>query len=126
VYETALAQSFAAAGETDKALKTYNVLAQRYPKDGDIHEARARLLMDSGDTALRQQALTQWQTIEKKSRRGSDRWFRARLAQAQTLISLSRHNQAAKLIKLTQVLHPDLGDREMKLRFEKLLNECEM
>ena len=49
----------------------------------------------------------------------------AKFQLAQVLLRLDRKQDAAEIIRLTQVLHPDLGGPEMKARFETLLAECE-
>jgi len=38
---------------------------------------------------------------------------------------LDQKPQAAKLLKLTQSLHPELGGPEMKAQFVELLRRCE-
>ena len=57
-------------------------------------------------TMLRE-ALRAWTTIEQRSRRGGDRWFRARRARLQLLIRLNRRTDAVKLLRLTRTLYPN-------------------
>jgi tetratricopeptide (TPR) repeat protein len=123
-WRTVRAAALAAAGRTDEALTAYTELAEAYPNSGRVQEARAALLAATGDPAALRTALAKWHEVEKRSRRSSDRWFRARFALAETYHRLGENDKAAKLIKLTAVLHPELGGPEMKSQFQKLLAEC--
>ena len=60
-------------------------------------------------------ARSDWHDVEQKSRRGSDRWFRARLARAQIELRLGDAAAAAKIIRLTQALYPTLGGEKLKM-----------
>ena len=119
------ARALEAAGRHQEALAAYNSLAESLPGDGHVQEARAALLAAQGDAAGLTEALSAWRDVEKKSRLGGDRWFRARLAQAEVYHRLGQNEKAAKLIKLTRTLHPELGGTSMHAKFLALLAECE-
>ena len=57
--------------------------------------------------------------MEKKSRPGTDRWFRAKLALALVHERLNHRAQAEKILRLVEILHPEprLRDREVTARF---------
>ena len=69
--------------------------------------------------------MTKWREIEKRSRPGTTLWFRAKYSQAVAHERLGNTAQAARIVKITQVLHPDLGGAELKNDFLKLLKRCE-
>ncbi|HUT93948.1 MAG TPA: hypothetical protein VMY37_31080 [Thermoguttaceae bacterium] len=117
------AQALADAGKTDAALDAFGRLAQAHPQDGEIQEGYARLLLTRQDAAALEAALAQWREVEKKSRPGSDRWFRARLAVALLHYQSNNQGQAEKILRLLEVLHPEpkLRDREVTVRFAESL-----
>ena len=118
------AQALADAGKTDAALDAFGRLAQAHPEDGDIQEGYARLLLTRQDAASLEAALTQWRRVEKKSRPGSDRWFRAKLAVALLHYQSDNRQQAEKILRLVEILHPEpkLRDREVTARFAERLS----
>jgi tetratricopeptide (TPR) repeat protein len=124
-FEAGRAAALAATGKTDAARRAYDRLAKKYPRDGAIQQARAELMTRTNDPAALRAALAQWREIESKSRRGGERWFEARYAQAEAYFRLGEKEQAAKLVKLTQVLHPALGRPALKAQFERLLKRCQ-
>lgn len=114
------AAALAGLGRDQEALTLYQTLAPQKPRDGDLQEEYARLLAREDSTAAREQALRQWQAVERGCKQGSERWFRARLARIELLQALARHDEAAKLLALTRLVHPDLGGVEMRAKFEAL------
>jgi hypothetical protein len=118
------AQALADAGQTGAAVDAYRRLSQTYPEDGEIQEGYALLLLTRGDQPSLEAALAKWREVEKKSRAGTDRWFRAKLAVA--LLHYRSHNQqqAEKMLKLLEVLHPEppLRDRQVTARFADSLD----
>jgi len=113
------------AGRRDEALRTYAELIAAYPQSGDYREARARLLMDTSDAAELREALGAWRDIQRKSHRGSARWFRARLATAEALLRVGNKEEAARIVRLTRVLYPELGGEATKKDFLRVLNQSE-
>ncbi|MGI9456348.1 MAG: tetratricopeptide repeat protein [Aeoliella sp.] len=100
------ATALAAVANLREARKLYETLVAAHPSDGDLQEEYARLLAASGD---RKQALVAWTRVESGSRRGGERWLRARQARIDLLTQLGRQQEAKKLRQLTRVLYPGLG-----------------
>ncbi len=123
-FDLAYAQALAAAGRRDEALKLLAGLAETSPRDGNIQEAYAQLLLDGPDKTSWQAALAKWRAIEKKCRPGSDRWLRSIYSQALALERLGQKTQALQLIKLTAAQHPGLGGAELKQKFLELQKRC--
>jgi hypothetical protein len=124
-FDLAYAQALVSAARRDEALKLLAGMAEAAPRDGQVQEAYAQVLLDGADKASWQAALGKWRQIEKKCRTGSERWFRSIYGQALALERLNQKPQAVKLLKLTQSLHPELGGQEMKAQFIELLKRCE-
>ena len=116
-----VAQSLTAAGQAQEARQAFSKLAAAYPKDAAVQEQYAETLLAATDAASLHEALERWRTLEQGSRPASERWFRAKLALATVHQRLGNKERALQIIKLTQVLHPDLGGPELKARFLALL-----
>ncbi len=123
--DRAVTEAYVAAGQRREALAAYKRLAETYPNDARIHTAYAELLLDGPDAASWQAALTKWREVETKSRPGTPNWFLAKYSQALAHERLGNKQQAARIVKVMQVLHPDLGGAELKARFLELLRRCE-
>ena len=117
------AAALADAGRLDESLEAYRWLAKTYPHDGDVQEAYAQLLMTRGDRPSLEAALAKWREIDKKSRRGTDRWFRAKYSLTWLHCRLGDRQRAGEILRLLEVLYPELGGPAMKPRFEALLEE---
>lgn len=117
------ARALADAGRIDEALQTYEWLSKAYPRDGQIQEGYAQLLLTRQDRASLEAALGKWREVEQGSRPATQRWFRAKLAVAWLHDRLGNPGQADKLLRLLTVLHPEpeLRDREATAQFLKLL-----
>ncbi|HEX7379093.1 MAG TPA: hypothetical protein VF278_18365, partial [Pirellulales bacterium] len=107
-------------GRHAEALQDARKLADESPRDGQMQEQYAELLLESTDRASQQAALAKWRDIGRKTRQGSDRWVRAMYAQTLALTNLGEQQQAERLIKLTQAISPELGGPEMKSKFRAL------
>lgn len=103
------AAALAAVGRGDDALAAARELATAQPDNAAAQRQFAQLLSQQTDAASQREALALWQTIEKRTGRATEEWFRARLARIELLGSLGQDDQAAKLLEITRVLHPDLG-----------------
>jgi len=119
------ARALADAGRTAEARAAYRALADAFPRDGEIQEAYAELLSAGEDRASLEGALERWRELERKSPARSPRWFRAKYSLAFLHYRLGSAEQAAKIITLLKVLHPDLGGPEMQAKFEDLLARCQ-
>jgi len=118
------AEALADAGRIDEALDAYRRLSKTYPRHGEIQEGYARLLLTRPDRASADEALAVWRQVEERSRPGTDRWFRAKLAVAILHYRSDSRQQAEKIIRLLEVLHPEprLRDRQVTTRFLESLD----
>jgi hypothetical protein len=118
------AQALADSGKLPEAIARYEQLARSQPLDGEVQEELAMLLLKQSDKPSLETALAKWREIEQHSRTATPRWFRAKYHLALSYERLGNKAQAAKLITLTQVLHPDLGGPQWKPKFLELLARC--
>ncbi len=124
VFAQSRAAALALSGDVARALAEYEQLAQQFPNDGQVQEAIAAILARSADPDVLRRALAKAREIERRSPPPSPLWFRARMLEVETLLHLGEADEAAKLIELTRVLHPDLGGAEDAARFDELLQEA--
>lgn len=118
------ARASAQVENPQKALAIYAALVKTYPKDARMQEEFALLLLEQGEATSLQAALGRWQDLERGSKPGSDRWLRAKYYLALTHFKLGEKEQAAKLIDILEVLHPELGGATWKRRFQTLRSDC--
>ncbi len=118
------ARALTDAGHTADALAAYAELADALPDDAAVQESYAALLAEQSDAQSQRLALARWRTIEKRSPPDTERWYLAKYAIARLHLHQGRQEQAAKMIELLQLLHPEMGGPAMKARFEELLERC--
>jgi hypothetical protein len=100
------AAALAATGDWAGAATQYAAIAAASPDDGEIQERYAVLLSQSDSQEHLRLALAQWSAVEKRSRRGGERWLRARRARIEILTRLGDQAEAEKLVHLTRLLYP--------------------
>lgn len=120
-FQLAYVQALDAAGKHSEALAAAKQLAEASPRDGELQEQYARLLVDSDDREPLKSATVKWREISQKTRQGSDRWLRAMYYQALAQQRLGHQDQTVRIVKYTEALMPDLGGAEMKANFQALL-----
>ncbi len=118
------ARALAALGQADQALAHFQDVIELAP-DEEVLEDCAALLAQRGDHQSLEAALPIWRQLEQTATSGSPRWFRAKYQMALAHHSLGAPERAAKIIRVTQVLHPELGGPEQREQFLALLAQCE-
>ena len=123
-YRRLAAMAKAGSGDVAGAIPLFEQLLAEQPRDAALLEAFAQCLGSSHDPQHWKQALGRWREIERNSKAGTPLWFRAKYGLASTYEKMGEPAYAARLIKVTSVLHPELGGSTMKARFEELLKRC--
>jgi TolA-binding protein len=118
------ARALTAAGRGEDARQYLASLVHDFPRNQQIRLQYASALSDAPDPAGLHAALDTWRALEQSSRSGSETWFRAKYGLALTHFRLGNHDRAARIIELTQVLHPELGGEPLKKQFAELLARC--
>jgi hypothetical protein len=119
------ARALVAAGQTRLAVERLLTLERQSPDSGEIKEWIATALLASDDPADWPAALPRWRDLERRARPGSDLWYRAKLRLALVHEKLGNKEQAAKIVELTRLLHPELGGAKLKREFESLLDRLQ-
>ncbi len=123
-YRRLLAAATAGSGNAAAAIPMFEQLLAENPRDAELLEALAQCLTASDDPQRLKQAQARWREIERNSRPGTPLWFRAKYGLASTYEKMGDKAYAARLVKVTAVLHPELGGTAMKARFDALLKRC--
>jgi len=125
LFEQARAQALADAGRTDEATAAFARLAERYPRDAEIQQSYAELLSQRADRGSLEKALACWRNLAAHLPEATPAWFRAKYAIAELHLRLGDPQQAARIVQLLKLLHPELGGPESRSRFEALLRRCQ-
>jgi len=123
--EFARARALADAGRSDEAVSALARLAERYPRDAEIQEVYARMLSERADRGSLEKALDCWRRLEAHLPEAAPGWFRAKYAIAELHYRLGNPQQAARMIRLIELLHPELGGPELRTQFKDLRRRCE-
>jgi hypothetical protein len=124
-FDALAAGAVADGGDAKTAAEMFAKLAAAHPKDGDIQEAYGAVLLEVGDRPSLDKALVKWLQIERNSREGTPRWFRARYHLALAQHRRGDNRRAAQTIVATRTLYAELGGAELKAKFLELLKQCQ-
>jgi tetratricopeptide (TPR) repeat protein len=116
--------AFDRLGDASKAFTMLGELAAEYPEDGQIQTRYADLLIQQQDAKSLRIALKKYREVARRTRPQTQRWFAAKYGEATARLRLGDPQKAAVIIRTTRVLYPDLGGKQWRVRFEKLLAEC--
>jgi tetratricopeptide (TPR) repeat protein len=114
------AQAFAAVGQIDDAIKVYEELLQASPSNRELLRTTAELLLRSPSKEALSRAKQTWRRLEAREKPGSPAWLEARYQVAASTLALGQTDECRKLVGVTRLLYPDLGNPELKQRYEQL------
>ena len=118
------ADALAASGNLTEALSHYESLAKVHPRNGQIQEGYAELLLESGDKSLLEKSLVKWREIDRGSRPQSERWYRAKYSVALCHYRLGDKQRTVQLIEYLKITPPGLEKTSLKPQFEALLRQA--
>ena len=116
--DQSLARVYLANGQITKALEIYERQANAAAKDVNRQREIAILLADLEPRECTVLARQCWRRVESLTRQGSPEWLTARLGVITAGIRLNELAEAKKLLALTRILYPELGDAELKARYQ--------
>lgn len=117
------AQAYLATNQTEEALAIYNQMLAAQPKDFGLRERIANLLAESDDQQALRKAKQLWRAMESQSKPGSLPWLKRRYQVARCSWKLGEGDEAKKLLGVTALLYPQLGNAELKAQYEQLQKE---
>lgn len=108
--EECLALAYVATDQFAAARDIYAVRLKAAPRDKQLLQSQGDLLERTGTLTDQVQALELWKRLESLEKAGTPAWLAARLRVCQALARLKRIPEAMKLVKVTKLLYPKLGD----------------
>lgn len=115
-----LAEAYLATNQHIRALEYYQELLKQSPRDSTLIKQVALLLERCGTKACLREAAQKWRQLESTEKAGSIPWLDARLHIIQSTFDSGNEAEAKKLLGVTTLLYPDLGNAELKQRFQEL------
>lgn len=112
-----LAEAYLAVNQPIRALEFYQGLLKQSPNDASLVKQVALLLERCGTKTCLRQATQKWRQLEAAEKPGTLPWLDARLHIIQTLFDAGDEAEAKKLIGVTMLLYPELGNDELKNRY---------
>jgi len=115
-----LAEAYLAIDQPIRALEYYQALLKQSPNDLSLVKQVALLLERCGTKQCLQQAAQKWQSLIAAEKPGTLPWLDIRLHIIQTSFDSGNEAEAKKLLGVTKLLYPDLGNPDMKSRYEEM------
>jgi tetratricopeptide (TPR) repeat protein len=112
-----------ALADTGRSQEAVDLLGQRLrqsPDDMELLVSLARILERQPDVQSQELSLKLWRSIEQRSWKHSETWWNAREATLRLLIVTGQRQEAESTFQMLQILNPELGGADRKLRLESL------
>ena len=119
------AEAMMRIGDFASAHGVLDTLVQGAPNDVGLRVTFARSLSQSNQLGDLRRALEQWRLVLQHHAPQSPDWFRAKYEIAKIHHNMGHSQRAAEIIRLLTTLHPDLGGKELRHKFQTLLAECD-
>lgn len=114
-----LAEAYLAIDQPIRALEFYQDLLKQSPQDAALIKQVALLLERCGTKACLRQATPKWRQLEAAEKPGTIPWLDARLHIIQSLFDSGDEAEAKKLFGVTKLLYPELGNADLKNRYNE-------
>lgn len=114
-----LAEAYLAIDQPIRALEYYKELLKQSPHDRSLIKQVALLLEKCGTKECMRQAKQKWRQLETSEKAGSLSWLETRLHIIQTSFESGDKTEAKKLLGVTKLLYPDLGNAEIQNRYRE-------
>lgn len=115
-----LAEAYLAIDRPIRALEYYQTLLKQSPRDGSLIRQVALLLERCGTKECLRQAIPKWRELEAAEKAGTVPWLDARLHIIRALFESGDTDAAKKLIGVTRLLYPELGNDDLKKQYQEL------
>jgi len=115
-----LAEAYLAVDRPIRALEYYQSLLKQSPKDAALIRQVALLLERCGTKECLRQAIPKWRQLESAEKPGSVPWLDVRLHLIQASFDSGDIEAAKKLLGVTKLLYPELGNDDLKSQYKEL------
>jgi predicted Zn-dependent protease len=110
-------------GERAEALRIYNRLLEKLPRDLALRREMATLLDTATTDAERQASIQNWQAFVQASDEGSVDWYDGHFGLIQAMLRAGQRDDAEKKFAELRAAHPELGGAPSAARLRQLLEE---
>lgn len=117
-YLKSLASAYELAGLPARAAAILEGFIKDSPDDNQLRVRLAQLLLSSDQPADIRKARDHFRKLEATHRGGSADWLKTRLQIIRATIALQETAEARKLLRVTRLLHRDLGGAEIKREYD--------
>ncbi|MEZ5940326.1 MAG: tetratricopeptide repeat protein [Planctomycetaceae bacterium] len=115
-----IAQSYVASGDLIEAAHIYERLFKENPRDKTLAIEIARLYTQHGEPADLATAQKYWTGLEQAEVAGSVPWLEARIEVLKLMQQQGKIEETRKLLGVTRILYPKLGNPRLKKQFDAL------
>ena len=115
-----LAQGYVANDQPQMAVAAYRRLLEQHPRDIELLTTIAELQIRCDMPEHYREAKQNWNTLAKLHPKGSVPWLNARYQTAYCAVMLKETAEAKKILGVTRLLYPDLGNADLKQKFTEL------
>jgi hypothetical protein len=115
-----LAEAYLAIDRPIRALEYYQALLKKSPRDNALKRQVALLLEQCGTKECLRQAIPKWRELEAAEKAGSVPWLDARLHIIRAQFESGDTDAAKKLLGVTRLLYPELGNVDLKKQYREL------
>jgi len=119
-FDQARVRAYVLTGRLQPGLPIAEQLANATSKDKERQFVLATVLQQSSSVAAQTLARTCWRRVEGLSPPGSSEWFHARLEIIRISLALGERDEAAKLLKVTQLLYPLPDNAAVQAQWQSL------
>lgn len=108
---------YMAVGRFNDARKLYQTILKENPKSANAVFNLGLIHEQAGEW---KEALASWRRFSDGAKAGTQHWYEARYRTATAFVALGKEDKACTILKMTLVLHPDLGDAAMTEKYQNL------
>jgi len=115
-----LAAAYVNTGENQKAMRLYRQLSQQEPDNIKFLKQYGLLLTRCKQIACWKEARTVWRKLERLEKQGAPAWLECRYWVIFATWETGELAEAKKLLGVTKLLYPKLGNEKMRAKYESL------
>jgi len=117
-FRNSLAGAYELAGLPARAAAILTAFLKANPDDNQLRQRLAELLLQSNQPTDLRTAREHFRKLEAIDRAGTPAWLRTRLQVIRASIALKETDEAKKLLKVTRLLHRNLGGPALKREYD--------
>ncbi len=118
------AYALARTGNVDRGREVLENLVTGNPDALPATIALARYLSAFGTAKDMSRAIASWRRVASLTQEGTVLWYEAKYQLASAHLRMGDAERTVQMIRLLQAVHPDLGGRSLRMKFQRLLMQA--